>query len=403
MDDESGKSALGAVGVALAVGNRVALSVRGLHARSAPWALLLDARKFALPDGAGDALRRFRRNTNDFGYNYAPLPRYRRSASSRSPSPSWSSPPSARCGATLPRPKRRHGRPRRHPQPPRPGSTPHPLLLSRPLRPHRRLADSHGGAHRRRLRVRRARGFAFRLLPRGSLSRRLGRTGGFRLHWGGSLGNGCYASVEGKVRGRRLIEQRRVARRGDLVRPHQRGSQGLDKTLDRKVVRITLSVSSCEKTLRGESVPVACSTTKQARTRREKRVQKNVPVFVDSFDSFPDEASAAPRFVRVVSSWGFVTRRLVTNKKGGTATLARFCRFWPRSTCRALRARVRRRGPRHSNKRESMRGAMCAVVNVANPPCGMSRGTSARVVSTRAPDAVARARAGCPAPRPFPA
>ena len=74
MDDESGKSkALGAVGVALAVGNRVALSVRGLHARSAPWALLLDARKFALPDGAGDALRRFRRNTNDFGYNYTLL------------------------------------------------------------------------------------------------------------------------------------------------------------------------------------------------------------------------------------------------------------------------------------------------------------------------------------------
>ena len=74
MDDESGKSkALGAVGVALAVGNRVALSVRGLHARSAPWSLLLDARKFALPDGAGDALRRFRRNTNDFGYNYTLL------------------------------------------------------------------------------------------------------------------------------------------------------------------------------------------------------------------------------------------------------------------------------------------------------------------------------------------
>ena len=34
---------------------------------------------------------------------------------------------------------------------------------------------------------------------------------------------------------------------------------------------------------------------------------------------------------------------------------------------------------------------MCAVVNVANPPCGISRGTSARVVSTRAPDAAARA------------
>ena len=74
MDDESGKSkALGAAGVALAVGNRVALSIRGLHARSAPWSLLLNPRKFALPDGAGDALRRFRRNTNDFGYNYTLL------------------------------------------------------------------------------------------------------------------------------------------------------------------------------------------------------------------------------------------------------------------------------------------------------------------------------------------
>ena len=74
MDDESGKSkALGAAGVALAVGNRVALSIRGLHARSAPWSLLLNPRKFALPDSAGDALRRFRRNTNDFGYNYTLL------------------------------------------------------------------------------------------------------------------------------------------------------------------------------------------------------------------------------------------------------------------------------------------------------------------------------------------
>lgn len=30
----------------------------------------VDARKFACPEGVGDALHRFRRNTNDFGYNY---------------------------------------------------------------------------------------------------------------------------------------------------------------------------------------------------------------------------------------------------------------------------------------------------------------------------------------------
>lgn len=30
-------------------------------------------RKFAFPQGVGDALQRFRRNTNDFGYNYCLL------------------------------------------------------------------------------------------------------------------------------------------------------------------------------------------------------------------------------------------------------------------------------------------------------------------------------------------
>ena len=71
---------------------------------------------------------------------------------------------------------------------------------------------------------------------------------------------------------------------------------------------------------------------------------------------------------------------------------ALFGRFGPRGTRQALRARGRRRDPRHSTARESMRGAMCAA-NVAIPSLGMARGTSARVVSTCAPDAVARARA----------
>jgi len=71
MDDESGKNkALGVVGLALAAGQRVAMSVRALHTKSAPWSLAFHPRAISAPLGVGDALHRLRRNANDFGYNY---------------------------------------------------------------------------------------------------------------------------------------------------------------------------------------------------------------------------------------------------------------------------------------------------------------------------------------------
>ena len=71
MDDESGKNkALGVAGLALAAGQRVAMSVRALHTKSAPWSLAFHPRAISAPLGVGDALHRLRRNANDFGYNY---------------------------------------------------------------------------------------------------------------------------------------------------------------------------------------------------------------------------------------------------------------------------------------------------------------------------------------------
>ena len=71
MEDESGKNkALGAPRLTLRAGRRVVGDVKALHVKALPWRQLVDYRAVSLPTGAYDGLRRVRRNTNDFGYNY---------------------------------------------------------------------------------------------------------------------------------------------------------------------------------------------------------------------------------------------------------------------------------------------------------------------------------------------
>ena len=70
--DESGeaKAKGGLTATVTSVVLRMMASIRSLHAGSAPWLMLLDVRKVGCPDSIGEGLHRFRRNTNDFGFNY---------------------------------------------------------------------------------------------------------------------------------------------------------------------------------------------------------------------------------------------------------------------------------------------------------------------------------------------
>jgi hypothetical protein len=72
LDTPTGKArALGFLALAQVIFFKILGAVKALYDRSSPWRLLIDPRKFSCPEGLGDALNRFRRNANDFGYNYA--------------------------------------------------------------------------------------------------------------------------------------------------------------------------------------------------------------------------------------------------------------------------------------------------------------------------------------------